>query len=105
MSPSPVWTITASEITPPGPPGDKLVGCHIVLNATQSAYELTKPNINDVLAISSGTTLPVTFPAFNYKGYHWVVTLVTASIGAGVTVTWVIAEGVEEGEAASSAHN
>ena len=97
MSTSPEWTITASDVSGLG---TLLIGCHIIM--TKTAYELTKPNISDVLAISLGTTLPVTFPSFNYKGYDWVVTLVTATIGGSINVRWVIAS--SESEAASSAH-
>ena len=97
MSQAPEWTITASDVSGLG---TLLIGCHIIMTAT--AYELTKPNISVILAVSSGTTLPVTFPSFNYKGYDWVVTLVAATIGGSITVRWVIAN--SESEAASSAH-
>ena len=89
MTPSPVWTITPEGIGG-GSHGKLLVGCHIVLNAAQNAYEFTKPNINDVLTISSGTLLPVTFPVFSYKGFDWVVTLSTAQVGGTATGTWSI---------------
>jgi len=65
----PEWTLTAKDTH--GTDGQLLVGCHITINATNTAYQFTQPNVNNVLATSTGTTLPTaafTFPAFNYNG-------------------------------------
>jgi len=82
--PAPEWTLNAGSLTGSG---DKLAGCHIFNNTTN--YTLTKPNPNDVLATSSGTTLPVTFPTFSYKDINlWTVTVATAPDGATATGSW-----------------
>ena len=116
MSTSPVWTISASGISGEG---RKLVGCHI--KQTPTNYQFTAPN-NDVLATTSGTTLPQTFSPFNYENLDWVVALLTAVVGGNATGEWNVAAtpqdftpesgnyiaytglGIDEGEAASSAH-
>lgn len=83
--PAPEWTFNAGGLTGKG---DKLAGCHIFLNATN--YTLTKPNPNDVLATSANTTLPLTFPTFNYKDINnWSVTLSTAPDGSTATGSWL----------------
>ena len=82
--PAPEWTLNAGSLTGSG---DKLAGCHIFNNTTN--YTLTKPNPNEVLATSSGTTLPVTFPTFSYKNINlWSVTVSTAPDGATATGSW-----------------
>jgi hypothetical protein len=70
---TPVWTINASN---GGSDGVKLVGCHIVQNATN--FTFTKPDWT-VLSTSTGTTLPTaafTFPAFDHRDITgWSVTM------------------------------
>jgi len=81
---APEWTLNAGSLTGKG---DKLAGCHIFLNT--SNYTLTKPNQNETLATSSGTTLPLTFPNFNYKDINdWSVGLSTAVDGSNATGSW-----------------
>jgi len=81
---APEWTLNASSLTGKG---DKLAGCHIFQNT--SNYTLTKPNPNEILSTSSGTSLPLTFPTFSYKDVNdWSVTLSTAPDGATATGSW-----------------
>ena len=66
----PEWTLSARHTH--GTDGQLLVGCHITLNAANTAYQFTQPNGTTVLASSPGTSLPTagfTFtPAFDYNG-------------------------------------
>ena len=87
----PIWTLNASGITPVGSDGVNLVGCHITTNAAGTAYEFTKPNINDVLSTTTGTSLPsvpFTFPVFTYKGFDWTVTVSSLPAGSTGSGTW-----------------
>jgi len=80
---APEWTFS-SGLTGKGV---KLAGCHIFLNT--SNYTLTKPNQAEVLATSSGTSLPLTFPNFNYKDIDtWSVGLSTAVDSGNATGSW-----------------
>jgi hypothetical protein len=88
---TPIWTLNASGITPAGSAGEqKLAGCHITQNSAGTAYEFTKPNINEVLATSGPPlpTLPFTFPTFAYKDLDWNITVSTLPSGANGSGTW-----------------
>ena len=86
-----IWTLNASGITPAGSYGNaKLAGCHITTNSAGTAYVFTKPNINEVLATSSGPplpTVPFSFPQFHFHDVDWNVTVNTLGTLAG-TGTW-----------------
>ena len=80
-----MWTINAVDVTGGGT-RDDLVGCHITTNDDDSAYEFTENNINEVLSTTPGATLPTapfTFPAFDFDGYTWTITVNTLTGGAG----------------------
>lgn len=68
--PVPEWTLTAKHTH--GTFGNLLVGCHITINAANTAYQFTTPDMKKVLATSPGTELPTalfTFtPDFDHKG-------------------------------------
>ena len=72
---TPDWTINAANLSG-GSDGVKLVGCHIVQNATN--FTFTKPDWT-VLSTSTGTTLPTssfTFPTFDHRDItDWSVTM------------------------------
>lgn len=80
-----VWTIAAGDVTG-GSHKNDLVGCHITTNDNGTAYEFTNNNINDVLATTTGTSLPTppfTFPDFDLDGYTWTIDVDTLTGGAG----------------------
>jgi hypothetical protein len=80
----PEWTLTARHTH--GTDGQLLVGCHITINATNTAYQFTQPNVNNVLATSTGTTLPTaafTFPAFDYNGLTGVSISMDTPVASG----------------------
>lgn len=80
-----VWTIHANGLTG-GDTKSNLVGCHINQNAAGTAYQFTAPNINTVLATTSGTTLPTapfTFDSFSFQNYTWDISVSTLTGGAG----------------------
>lgn len=89
----PQWTLSSNLITG-GSNGQLLVGCHVTENAAGTAYQFTQPAINQVLATSTGTSLPTgafTFPSFNYNGVNgWVIGM-TAPVAEGTNwsnCTW-----------------
>jgi len=83
--PVPEWTLSAKHTH--GTFGQLLVGCHIILNSTKTAYHFTKRDTGEVLAHSPGTTLPTapfTFtPPFNYNGLTGVVIGMKLPVAAG----------------------
>ena len=89
----PVWTLNASGIIPPGPPGSQLAGCHITKNSAGTAYQFTAPNITNVLS-TSGPPLPTasfTFPQFTYAGFNWIIEVnLPLTPGANGSGTWSI---------------
>ena len=90
MPPLPIWTLTASGISG-GSEGQKLAGCHIIVNNAGNAYEFTAPNISEVLASTTGNVLPLppfTFPPFIYRGLEWTIGILKLPIGAPATGTW-----------------
>jgi hypothetical protein len=79
-----VWTINAGDVTG-GSTKPDLVGCHITTNDDDTAYEFTNNNINEVLATTTGTSLPTppfAFPEFDLDGYTWTITVNTLTGGA-----------------------
>jgi hypothetical protein len=90
------WTINNAG---GGNTGADLIGCHIKQTAT--GYDFTKPN-NDVLKSTTSTTLPFSFPAFDYKTYRWTITVDTLSTTA--SGSWSNnAPGIKEEEGSWSA--
>lgn len=80
----PEWTLSAKHTH--GTFGQLLVGCHIIENSTNTAYQFTEPNVNNVLATSTGTTLPTaafTFPTFDYNGLTGVSISMDTPVAAG----------------------
>lgn len=87
----PIWTLNASGITPAGPNGSDLAGCHINENAAGTAYQFTAPNPNTVLSTTTGTSLPsvpFTFPEFTYDGLNWIITVNSLGVGVNGSGTW-----------------
>ncbi len=90
---TPVWTLHGKDITGEGN-GKLLAGCHITVNDAGTAYEFTKPRIQDVLSTTLGSTLPVppfTFIAFAYKGFDWTIEVKSIPLGAAAHGTWATA--------------
>jgi hypothetical protein len=77
LMPQNKWTINSSS---GGNDGNELVGCKI--KQTSTGYDFTKPN-NDVLASTTSTTLPFSFPSFDYKTHSWTVTVTSLGSTAG----------------------
>src|SRR4051812_5923515 len=80
-----VWTLHANGLTG-GNSKSNLVGCHINQNAAGTAYQLTAPNINTILATTGGTTLPTapfSFPGFSFQNYTWGISVSTLTGGPG----------------------
>jgi len=75
------WTINNAG---GGPDGSDLVGCHI--KETDTGYDFTEPD-NSVLASTTSTTPPFTFPDFDYEDWTWTITVSTLA-ASGVTGGW-----------------
>lgn len=75
------WTINN---TGGGSNRSDLVGCHI--KQTASGYDFTEPN-NTVLASTTSTTPPFSFPSFSYDSWTWTIT-VSSVASSGVTGGW-----------------
>jgi hypothetical protein len=83
-----IWTINNGDVAG-GKDGTDLVGCHIVKNALGTGYEFTKPSIDDILATTTGNSLPTApfdFPQFTYKGYNWNIHV--GSLSGSFSGTW-----------------
>jgi hypothetical protein len=94
-----VWTLNASGING-GSNGKLLAGCHIILNAAGTAYEFTAPNISHILS-TAGPPLPTpafTFPEFEYKGFEWIIEVISLPVGATGSGAWSTPPGDESGE-------
>ncbi|PWT87830.1 MAG: hypothetical protein C5B55_14180 [Blastocatellia bacterium] len=77
------WTIHSGGVTG-GSHKDKLVGCHITTNDTNTAYEFTDHNPNTVLSTTTGNSLPTppfTFPTFGLGGYDFSIEVTTLTGG------------------------
>src|ERR1044071_6657910 len=83
-----IWTISAVS---GGPNGALLVGCHIVMNSTGTAYQFTKPNPLNVLSTAGPPlpSLPFKFPTFVYKGFEWEIEVIKLPVGAKGSGHWV----------------
>jgi hypothetical protein len=67
------WTINSAG---GGNNSSDLIGCHIV--ETSTGYDFEQPN-NTVLASTTLTTLPFSFPSFSLDGWTWIVTVSSLS--------------------------
>jgi len=67
------WTINS---TGGGGNGSDLSGCHI--KQTSTGYDFEQQN-NTVLASTTTTTLPFSFPSFGLDGWTWVVSVTSLS--------------------------
>lgn len=75
------WTINNA-----GGGGDSsdLIGCHI--KETNLGYDFTEPD-NSVLASTTETAPPFTFPDFDYEDWTWTISVSTLA-SAGVSGSW-----------------
>ena len=67
------WTINNAS---GGGTSSDLIGCHIKQTAT--GYDFTSPS-NRVLASTTSSSLPFTFPEFDFKDWTWTVTVSSLS--------------------------
>lgn len=77
-----IWTINSAT----GGHGKRhLVGCHI--QQTDTGFNFTKPNISEILASTTGSSLP-TFNDVSYKGYTWTITATSLTPNGPGSGTW-----------------
>ena len=89
MPPTNQWTIHSTT----GSGGSGIHGCHIV--QTTTGYDFTHGNT--VLASTTDTALPFTFPNFDYSGLDWEITASTLPAGNDATGSWKAYGGAERG--------